>query len=231
MNYLELAQTLRVKCRAPGTGPSAVTGQNAEYTRLLMYTNEAWLEIQGERPDWKFLRASCSCETIEGVSSYYAEAHFNLTDFGSWALDYHQGDTFRCYTTEVGLPDEQLLGILQYDDWRNLYLLGSSRTQYQRPSAVADAPDHALIVGPVPAEGYTILGDYYREPTEMEAADDTPSLPRKYHWAIIYRAMMAYGVGEAAPEIYDEGLAGYRRLIRRIEATELPQIMLPPPLC
>jgi hypothetical protein len=231
MNYLALAQKLRVKCRAPGSGPSAVTGQTAEYTRLLSFTNEAWMSIQRQHTDWNFLRASCSCTTLEGISSYTASSFNIAATFGYWALDSEYGDTFRAYLTATGLPDEQFLGVMQYDDWRNQYLLGANRTSYQRPLVVAAAPDRSLVVGPIPAAGYTLTGDYYKVPSELVSGDDTPALPVQYHWAIVYRAMMFYGVSEAAPEIYDEGKMEFNKIIREIEATELRAITLGPPLC
>lgn len=231
MNYLELAQKLRVKCRVPGTGPTAVTAQNAEYTRLLTYVNEAWMAIQRLHTDWNFLRASCSCTTVEGQSTYTATDFAIASTFGYWALDYESGDTFRCYLTATGLPDEQLLGVMQYDDWRNLYLLGANRTSYQRPAVVAAAPNRSLAVGPVPAAGYTLAGDYYKVPSEMVASSDTPSLPTHFHWAIIYRAMMFYGASENAPEVFDEGRNEFGKIIREVEAAELRQITLAGPLC
>lgn len=231
MNYLQLAQKLRLKCRVPGTGPSAVTGQTAEYMRLLSFVNEAWMSIQRLHTDWNFLRASCSCTTVQGQYAYTASNFGIAATFGYWALDTEQGDTFRAYLTATGLPDEQFLGVMQYDDWRNLYLLGANRTSYQRPNVVAAAPDRSLVVGPVPAAGYTIAGDYYKVPSELAAADDTPSLPVQFHWAIVYRAMMAYGISEVAPEVFDEGKREFAKIIREIEATELRQITLPPPLC
>jgi len=231
MNFLTLCQKLRIKCRVSGSGPAAVTGQNAEYTRLIQYINEAWMAIQRMHTDWNFLRAACSATTLQGTYSYTAAAHFNLTDFGYWALDYDSGDTFRCYLTATGTADEQFLGVTHYDTWRNAYLMGANRTSYQRPNVVAAAPDRSLVVGPIPAAGYTIAGDYYRAPSEMSAGTDTPALPSHFHWAIIYRAMMFYGASEAAPEVYDEGLREYSRMIREIEADELRQITLAPPLC
>lgn len=231
MNFLQLSQELRIACRVSGSGPSAVTGQNSEYTRLIKFVNRAWMAIQRKHTDWNFLRASCSTTTLEGTSTYTAAGNFGLTDFGHWALDYANGDTFRCYLTATGLSDEQRLGVMQYDDWRNEYLYGSSRTSYQRPTVVAAAPDRSLAVGPIPAAGYTIAGDYYKAPSELSSGTDTPSLPAHYHWAIIYRAMMFYGVSENAPEVYDEGRAEFAAMIREIEATELRPITLGPPLC
>lgn len=230
MNYVQLAQKLRLKCRVSGSGPTAVSGQSAEYERLLSFVVEAWLAIQRLHTDWDFLRASCSVTTTEGQHAYTA-AHFGIsTTFGYWALDEHRGDTFRAYLTASGTVDEQKLGIVDYDWWRDVYLYASNRTSYQRPLAVAAAPDRSLVVGPIPAAGYTIAGDYYKKPTELSAASDEPSLPDHFHWAIVYRAMMFYGVSEAAPEVYDEGELEFNRMLRQIEATQLRPIQLGPPL-
>jgi len=96
MNYLELAQKLRRKCRVAGNGPTAVTGQTEEYNRLLDFVNEAWLHIQRRHTDWRWMRATAACATVAGQVSYSA-SDFGLTDFAYWALDYRNGDTFRNY--------------------------------------------------------------------------------------------------------------------------------------
>ena len=195
--------------------------------RLLSYINEAWMSIQRLHTDWHFMRASCSATTTEGTYEYDAAADFALTDFGHWALDYESGDTFRCYLTDTGTADEQLMGVLDYDDWRNQHLLGSLRSSYQRPSVVARAPAGTLMVGPIPAAGYTIAGDYYKMPTEMTLAGDQPSLPPQFDMAIVYRAMMFFGVSEAAPEIYGEGRSEWRIMRAQLEDTELRRITMP----
>lgn len=303
MDYLALAQKLRRKCRVAGSGPSAVTGQNEEYNRLLDWINEAWLEIQNMRQDWQFMRASCWAPTVNGQSSYSATTDFGLTDFGQWVLDYDNGDTFRNYAnptptisiatpgvlslTAHGLPagqrvrlstsgalptgfsagtdyyvvspatdslqlaltvggtpintsgtqsgthylsagysaysgfrGETPMGVRDYDEYRDAWLFGAQRTTYTRPMIVAKAPDNTLVTGPVAAVGYTLVGDYFRIPSEMVAATDTPSLPSQYHWAIIYKAMMKYGASEAAPEVYDDGEQSFRQIIRTIIQTE-----------
>jgi hypothetical protein len=42
--------------------------------------------------------------------------------------------------------------------------------------------------------------------------------------AIIFRALMLYARYEAAPEIYADADANYKRLLRRIELNQLPTI-------
>lgn len=314
LTYLQLAQRLRRKCRVSGNGPSAITGQTEEYNRLLDWVNEAWMEIQRMRTDWLFMNAAAWCPTSEGQVSYDASADFGLTDFGYWALDYANGDTFRNYanpaftfdiansklqlsghgldngdvviggttgsfptgiaagtryyvvnstasdfqvsatsggtaltltgtdsgvhtlsssniTTFVGLRSETPMEVRDYDQWRNEFQLGSLRQSYSRPWTVARTPDNRLACGPITAAGYTLIGEYYYAPTEFTNATDVPALPAQYQMAIVYRAMMFYGVSEAAPEIYDEGHSAFEQIIRQILSTQTRRPRLAGALC
>jgi hypothetical protein len=221
VNFLALCQKLREKCRVSGSGPTAVTGQSAEYARLISFVCESWNEIQRKHTDWRFMRASATAITVQGRSAYSPTTDFGLTNFGYWALNYANGDTFRNYDTAAGIGSEIFMDVWDYDWWRNAYLYGALRTSYARPIGVAVAPDNSLVCGPIPAAGYTLVGDYYKVPSDLVEAADIPSLPAQYHWAIIYKAMMMYGASEAAPEVYGEGELSYARIIRQIEATEL----------
>lgn len=230
MNFLQLVQRLRRKCRVAGSGPTSLTGQNEEYNRLIDWTNEAWMKIQRlHEEQWKFMRASCSAVTVNGQAAY-GNTEFGVTDIGQFVLNYETGDTFRCYQTAAGPASEQFLEVIDYDEWRNRYLFGALRTSYQRPTCVAVGPDEKLYLGPIPTAGWTITGDYIRMPSEMAVAADIPSLPTRYHMAIVYRAMMLYGVSEAAPEVYQDGQADFNAIITEMERTQLPRIRLGGPL-
>ncbi len=231
MNYLQLAQRLRRKCRVNGSGPTSLTGQSEESMRLLDFVNEAWGAIQRMHTDWRFLRGSCTAVTVQGQNTYSATTDFALTDFGYWALDYESGDTFRNYVTATGPASEIFMEVWDYDWWRNAYLYGALRTSYSRPIGVALAPDNSLACGPITASGYTLAGDYYKVPSEMTVATDIPALPVQFHMAIVYRAMMFYGASEAAPEVYDDGLIEFNKIIRQIEATQLRRARLPGAMC
>jgi hypothetical protein len=315
MNYLELAQKLRRKCRVSGTGPSAVTNQTEEYNRLLDWINEAYLEIQRMHVDWRFMRSSAWAVTVEGRQAYSATTDFGLTDFGYWALDFEAGDTFRNYpnptvtisiaapgvvslaghnlpaaanvkfgtdgalptglvagttyyvvnpstdsfqvaatvggtaiTTTgtqsgthtlasnsfgfIGMRGETFMECWDYDQWRDVYGFNAQRQTYTRPLVVAPGADESqLFCGPITDSGYTLLGDYYRVPTEMVNATDEPVIPDQFHWAIVYRAMMMYGVSEAAPEIFDEGEIAFTRIKLEMEKALLRRLVSAGALC
>lgn len=226
MNFLQLAQRLRRKCRVAGSGPTSVTGQNEEYSRLIDWIQESWMEIQMlHEQHWLFMRASCSAATINGQAAY-GPTEFGITDLGRFVLDYENGDTFRCYNTAQGVTSETFMSVIDYDDWRDRFLFGALRNAFLRPDSVAVGPDGKLYCGPIPSAGWTITGDYIRVPTELVATTDVPTLPVQYHMAIIYKAMMLYGASEAAEEVYVDGKNRFDPMLRRIERTQLPRVRL-----
>lgn len=231
--FLELAQRVRQECRVSGSGPTDVTGQVAEYQRLLSWVQEAWREIQRGNPAWRFMRRSATCPTVNAQATYPASAFADsltgaaiTNTWGRWALDYDSGDTFRNYVTSAGLVSEVPMFPIDYDVWRDTYQFGATRTTYSRPTSLALAPDGSLALGPVPAAGYTLVGDYYTKPVLLTAATDTPACPEEFHMAIVYKAMTYYGVSEAAPEIYDFGAQQFQRIFADLTRHQAPRFRL-----
>ena len=58
----------------------------------------------------------------------------------------------------------------------------------------------------------------------MSANTDTPSLPSKFHLAIVYKAMVAYGLYEAAAEQIQRGQTEYEKWMRRILADQNKEV-------
>ena len=202
---------------------ATVVDQNAEFARLVLFTNEAWMSLQLARPDWKWMRYSMTFPTVAAQATYtlaqIESTGSGFTNFGNWARE-----TFRVYTTSVGTNDETEMSWLPYDQWRNVYQIGATRTNETRPTQFTVTPALGIGLGCTPAVGYTVSGDYYKVATELVADIDEPSLPEQFHMAIVYRAMMFYGVSEASPEIYDEGNAEFNRMMARINLQQLPEM-------
>jgi len=221
MKFLDLVQRLRRRCRVSGTGPSTVLNQNEEYARLVDWTNEAWMQIQLERPDWKWMRGSMTFPTVAAQSTYtlaqIEATGSGFTNFGNW-----DKDTFRNYATASGTNSETEMNWLNYDNWRNVYAFGGNRNTQTRPTEFAISPALGICLGPFPADGYTISGDYFKKASEMTADADIPLLPTEFHMAIVYKAMMFYGASEAASEVYEEGQDLYQKMMRRVEWQQLP---------
>ena len=99
--------------------------------------------------------------------------------------------------------------------------MGATRDARTRPIEVTITPQLAVGCGPTPSSGYTITGDYYKVAAELVDKADVPALPPQYHMAIVYRAMMFYGMGEAATEVYQEGQIEFKRSMALIVLNQL----------
>jgi hypothetical protein len=216
MNLLQLVNRLKRKCVVPGAVLTSLNNQVEEINRLIDYVNESWMDLQVTREDWIWMRASASCPTVLGQASYSPTADFLLSDFANWDTD-----SFRNYVTATGPISEIRTDFIDYDAWRNSYQFGANRYVYTRPIEITVTPSLNIGVGPSPLAGYTITGDYYKVPTEMLVATDTPAMPSQYHMIIVYKAMMYYGAAEAATEVYQEGAAEYKRFMNLLGLNQL----------
>ena len=221
MNYLQLVARLKRKCRVTGAAPASIENATSEeVNRLKDWINEAWMDIQETRQDWDWMRGSCSFATVAG-QAIYTPTEAGVTDFGIWTRD-----TWRIYTTSAGMPSEQFLIYRSYESWRNLYQFGSMRTSQTQPVDLTITPDKSIGIGPIPTAGYTVIGDYFKLPTELSLNADTPAMPSRFHMLIVYRAMMFYGVSEAAPKVYEEGKTEFNRMMSRVTENNLPELMV-----
>jgi len=53
-----------------GADMTAVTNQAAEFARLTLFINEAWMDLQMTRTDWKWMRNSMTFPTVAGQATY-----------------------------------------------------------------------------------------------------------------------------------------------------------------
>lgn len=125
----------------------------------------------------------------------------------------------------VGLNSEIFMDYMDYDVWRDNYQYGALRSIATRPNTITISPAKSLQLGPIADAGYTIVGEYYATPTEMSLDADIPLLPVKFHLAIVYAAMIRYGMYEAASEVIQQGNTEYAKWKQRILADQLPEFL------
>jgi len=214
---LALVQRLAREAGASGVITTTV-GQSGETRRLVDWVDTAHEEIESIHQDWQWLRKSMSFPTVADQATY-THADLAITDFGMWARD-----TFRNYVTTTGPRSEIFMAYIDYEAWRNNYQYGALRYSTSRPIEFSITPDKSIALGPVPVDGYTVIGDYYRAPRVLLNDADTPDMPEQFQMAIVWRALMFYGGYENAPEAVTRGQVEFSRMTTRMATDRLPQV-------
>jgi hypothetical protein len=230
MNYLQLVQRLAVECGVPNAGLTSVVGQTGTYAKLVNWTNDAWVEIQGMHDSWAWMREPFTFETVSGTGDYAPATTTNtLTSSALTDLRYWWKDTFRCQKKSIGVQDEQWLVEWEYQVFRNTYRFNVQTNG--RPVVFAIKPNgKAVMLGQIPDDVYQVSGEYQTLPSSMSANTDTPAMPSHLHMAIVYKAMQFYGLYEAASEVLTRGNTEFSRLMNQLEREQLPELSLGNPL-
>ena len=203
MTFLELCQRLHQEVGAAGNGPANVAGQSGEYARLIGWVQTAWREIQLERVDWRFAWAQGEIEVFDEFRTYELP-----DDFSEW----------RKHTLRL---EGESLRVAEWDDFQTVYREPTGNG----PRVATIAPNRVVHLDDFPRQSSSALTfEYWRTPQTLDSNNDAPRLPERYHMAIIYRAMLQYGLYENAPEVVQQASANYREVMMRVAATELPPI-------
>lgn len=215
MTFLQLVERLRQEVGVSGDDITTVVGLVKERRRLKTWVQQAYVEIQEERHDWSFMRKDVTFDTVAAQQAYAVGSglDIDIADFGTW-----NNDSFRVYLTSAGIGNEIMLcHYIDYSHFRDRYIYGTQRAVEGRPQYITIRPsDRALLLWPLPDAVYTVVGEYYRSPHELSADADEPIFPSPYHMAIVYKAMMKYGLFEVAQEQLEAGRAGYSQLSTRM---------------
>jgi len=224
MNFLQLCQRLRQEAAVSGTGPVTVVSQVGEYKKLVDWISSAYEDIQNLHTEWDFLRTDLTFQTIAGTNNYTKDA-ISAGEYGEWV-----DESFRSYLTSGGEVGEQFMAFLDWGDFRDSYGFGANRAQLGIPRYITRKPDTSLLVFPGPDAEYTINGEYFKRAQTMTANSDEPLIPSKYHMIIVWRALMYYAGQSNAPELYAVGLNEYKRLLNKLESSQMQPIRLAGPL-
>lgn len=232
--FLTGAVKLRQNCEIPGTGPTAVAGQTGLLKRVVDWYADAWRDIQNRNNNpWRWMRRPFTLNTVAGDNSY---AYTDATDVDAtgaisrfaywWAHDLD--DPIRCYLQSGGVSGEYRLVWLPWEQWKYLYGFGSQTNQ--RPIHVSVDHQNNLRIGPKPDAVYVVSGDFQRSAQELTADGDTPEMPVRFHDLIVYRAMEKYGANSIAAEVFARAQLEGGRLMKALEADQLPRVTFGGPL-
>lgn len=221
--FLQLCQLTREKCGISGSGPSSVTGQTGEMSRIVNWVQEAWIDLQNRSRDWDWMRAEF-CVTTEQYRQDYTPSMASLTDFSRW-----HPDTLRAYKQSYGVSDQQWLVEWRYDIFRDTYIFAAQTTG--RPVVFAVRPrDKALLFGSIPDDAYEIRGEYQKAARPFLTGSEVPSLPEEFHMLIVYGAMKKYAFYENAPEVAVFADGAYKEMLSDLLMNQSPVFSVGCPL-
>lgn len=227
MNFLQGCQRLHQESGLSGSGPITTVGQTGILKQVIDWYNTAYIDVLSQHTNWLFMQDDFSFQTVVSQRKY-SITETGVTDLEKWKVDDY--DSFRIYLTASGVANEQFLCYLPWSDYRQMYLFGSTRTAEGFPSYFSVHPDKSLDFYLVPNAVHTVTGEYYKVPAELSGNTDEPIIPSQFHMIIVWRALMFYAGFDAANEKYVMGKNEYGKLLRRLEADQLPQMTFGAPL-
>lgn len=207
MNYLQLAQRAHAECGLSGTGPQSSTNQTGVNAKLVAWAAQAWDEMQAEREDWRWAWREDAIETVAEQASYSLPGL--LPEYGVLIEN----------TLHIGGAP---LAKTAYAEFSQVYERGSAPVG--KPVFYAVAPDRSIRLAPTPDATYTLTLQHYAKPQPLVSGSDTPALPEQYHMALVYRTVMLYAAHDDHPQLFQDAALNYERWLRRIMATETPQV-------
>lgn len=200
MNYLSLCQNLALRAGiGGGSGPSSVLGQVGENARIVEWVKRAWLDIQSEHTNWRFLWAQHTGSVYSGDTEIAAP-----DDWAYWDR------------THLSINSQKIDTLLEYEHYVDI----SDDTG--APSTLVLMPSGALKMVPAPDTTYSYSLDYYTKPQELVNNNDSPSCPSQFHDVIVLWAMQKYGHFESAPEVLSNVSAELASRLVALRASQLP---------
>lgn len=222
--FLHLCQKLRLMAGISGTGPSSVSmNANNEYARVVEWIRAADLEIQEAYDDWRFMWVNFDFQTVPGQGTYTpAEVCAGLP--ANTRPQRYDEESFRYWLTSQGSAGEQFMTWCPYTLFRDVWLLGTNRTQQGVPQYVTQAPDENLLLAPIPNAIYTITGQFYRKAVTLNDDGDVPVYPAQYHELPIWWALVKYAGFEEASAVYMHAQNMLNITLSTMERRERPHV-------
>lgn len=235
MTFLTLCADVQRECDIVGTSITSVTGNTTELNRVVNWVRQAWNDIQNRHTNWRWMRSTFSVNTTAGDDSYAptdctdTRLSATISRFSHWIpLDDKGSSNVKVYLTSAGVSGERWMSYLQWPYFRSLYRIGNQTNNL--PFHYTIDPQNNLVLGPKPNDIYTVSGEYQMSAQTLTASDDVPEMPTQFHDLIVYMAMRKYAGFESAPDVMSRAITEGNRVMRQLEANQLPEVQLAGPL-
>lgn len=227
---LQIGQAAERDTRAFGSISSTYVGASGDALDIWNAVIEAWIEIQNQRSDWRWMRTHFTGKSITDGTGTYAATDWSLTDVAEW-LTRGPGSRrvlWTIYKASDGVGYERELTPIEYDTWLYRYQRGT--VVENDPVEFAITPDNSVAFGPVPDTTYTVAGSYRQTPQTLSADADEPNMPARFHDAIRHLAVTKYAAADGDPNVFAKALASYETIMADLRRDQTPRITLGPAL-
>lgn len=234
-SFLELCVDAQRECDIVGTPISAVTNQVGELARIVAWVAQGYTEIQNRHINWRWLRSRWTLNTVLGDDEYAgtdatdAIALAAITRFARWIpFDDGGAANVKIYLQSAGVATERWMSYLDWSSFRQIYKRGT--VPNAPPAHFTVDPLNNLVFGPKPDGVYVASGEYMKSAKVLASEADTIEMPLRFHQLPVYYAMKKYGGFESAAEVYTRAVTEGNRMMRQLEADQLPSMALAAPL-
>lgn len=175
MNFKTLVSKVHLHAGLQGSVVSVEATDYQEY--LAEAVRSAWIDLQNQREDWKFMREIVTFTTSVGTHEYTNDDI--MTSVGNtFGVAKWDRDSF--------FKDGDEMKELSWDDYRkdpDSYNEEADSVRF----VVQEYRPQKLFVPSV--EAATIQAEYYRTPQELLKNTDVPLLPEEFHYIIVWKAL------------------------------------------
>lgn len=232
MTFIELVQKTWALSGLTGTGPGAVTDQSGLNARMVLWVQEAYLDVQKAHTNWGFhWKETPYDQTLTVGESYAVPTAFSAADYRkldrAWIaepladpLASPQTEEFRWAELEVvrhpsDVTDIHLQTVTGGETQgkpSKLYLFPTGRQQSTATWEFNSAPD----------KEYPFKFSYWMDYHELADDADEPVIPAKHQMTIVWKALEYYSYYDEDTAINTLAERKYLQALHRLEREELP---------
>lgn len=132
--------------------------------------------------EWPFNHSTNSVTLVAGTTRYAFPADAQSINF----------NTFRIQRNSSLGNDTVKLHVISYEEYLDKYVgqeYDSNTTGTGVPTMVFNTPELTFGLTPEPDEAYTLTYEYFTFPSDLDAYDDTPTIPVRFKHVIVDGAM------------------------------------------
>jgi hypothetical protein len=234
MTRLELCQAVQGLMRgatgALGTTPTTTLAQTGVEGEIVRWVDYAYRDIQNEQEEWRFRTKRGSFNTVASTRVYTVSS--SVTDFDKLLPSMAQsGDRYiTIYKTSEGVGSETRVWYVPYEQWQQGVFDTGSRPE-GKPVRFTIEPDGQIAFDPTPDAIYTVNFDYRRTlhamTTDADATTGTPIIPSRFHFAIVWGALMYYCLVRGdADKLEARCGREYAKVMNQMRFDQLPELSM-----